>query len=172
MTGTTGIAPNGGPSGWTLLQKIKAAFLGLSLGAVLATHLPGIPFPLLAAGHGLANLIGQEHGWRMFSADPPGPSIDMFASLVDTRGDSSIWKIDRQRPGGDLAHYHWIKWTETAVLYPEEANLSGFINWLSNESEESLSEIVVYGQISWRQEPPLPETERQAIVLARAPDDS
>jgi hypothetical protein len=162
---------NGVPSEGNLLRKVKVVFLGISLFSVLAIHLPSVPLPVRLAAHAFANLIGQEHGWRMFSADPPGPSVDLFASMRTPNGETRTWEIDRRRLGGDLAHYHWVKWTETAVQYPALANLSGLTDWLVSQSDESYSEIVVYGQITWRREPPLPGADSEVVVLHRSSGD-
>jgi hypothetical protein len=151
----------------SLLRAVKVVFLGLSLFSLLVIHLPVLPLPVQATAHAFANMVGQEQRWRMFSADPPGPSFAMVVVLVDRSGRSRTWSIDRRRPGGDLAYYHWVKWMETAVLKPEQVSLEALAEWLIAESEESVSEVVVYGQITHAGKPPGPRGEPEVITLFR-----
>jgi hypothetical protein len=134
----------------SLLQRLKVAFLGLSLFAIVAVHLSDLPITIQTAGHAISNLIGQEHRWWMFAADPPGPSFRLSARLVAPDGEVRRWEIDRQRPGGDLAYYHWFKWAEVAVTNPEQANLDGLAEWLLSQTDMTVSELVITGELtSW-----------------------
>jgi hypothetical protein len=118
----------------TLLRKLKLTFLLLSLLATVAVHAPFTSPRIQALGHAFGNLVGQEHRWNMFSADPRGTSLDLWADLISDDGATQRWQIDRDRPGGDLAYYHWVKWMEAAVLLPESASLPGLAAWLSAKS--------------------------------------
>ena len=122
------------------------AFLLLSLLAVIAVHVPVLPLPVQAFGHGFANLVGQEHRWNMFSADPRGTSLDLWAELDFADGRTRIWRIDRSRIVGDLAFYHWVKWMETAVLEPQKAELAGLAEWLADTSTAPVDGVVVYSR--------------------------
>jgi hypothetical protein len=119
----------------------------MSLLAVVFVHVPALPLAMQAMGHAFANAIGQEHRWNMFSADPRGSSVDLWASLTTETGESTEWAIDRSRPGGDLAHYHWMKWVETAVLDPERANIEGLANWLMDQAQPAAREVTIYGEV-------------------------
>jgi hypothetical protein len=122
------------------------AFLSLSLLAVVAAHVPALPLAVQALGHGFANLIGQEHRWNMFSADPRGTSLDLWAEVVSVNGTKEQWRIDRSRVGGDFGYYHWVKWMETAVLEPNKAHLDGLADWLAAISPVPVEEVVVFGE--------------------------
>lgn len=139
----------------SLARKLKLVFVSLSLLAVIAMHIPALPLSVQAFGHGFTNLIGQEIRWTMFSADPRGTSLELWAELVFVDGRDEEWRIERGRPGGDLAFYHWIKWMETAVLDPQKAKLGGLADWLASEAPDSLREVVIYA----RQRPGLPPSE-------------
>ena len=129
-----------------LLGKVKVAFLGLSLLAIVAAHVPVLPLRVQALGHGFGNLVGQEHRWNMFSADPRGTSLDLWAEVVYEDGTRDEWRIDRTRIGGDFAFYHWVKWMETAVLEPDKARLDGLAGWLAAVSPQPVDEVIIYGQ--------------------------
>jgi hypothetical protein len=129
-----------------LVGKVKFAFLGLSLLAVVAVHMPTAPFEVQASGHGFANLVGQELSWTMFSADPRGTSLDLWADMVLANGSRKQWRIDRNRVGGDFAYYHWVQWMETAVLEPDKAQLEGLADWLAAVSSGPVNEVTVYSK--------------------------
>lgn len=129
-----------------LLGRVKVAFLALSLLAVVAAHVPAFPLAVQAFGHGFDNLVGQEHRWNMFSADPRGTSLDLWAEVVFANGTKDVWRIDRDRMGGDFAYYHWVKWMETAVLEPNKAQLDGLAEWLAAVSSVPVEEVIVYGE--------------------------
>ena len=148
-----------GTTPFSLLRKLKVALLLVSLLSVLAVHIPFLPLTVQAVGHAFTNLAGQEHRWNMFSADPRGDSLDLKAVLVLEDGRALEWTIDRHRPGGDLAFYHWVKWMESAVLEPYRVQLSEFADWLALSSPEPVREILVIGERRFGSpagEPPLP----------------
>src|SRR5688572_17812522 len=62
-------------SALTFMRKLKVLVLLLSLFSVVAVHMFSWPVQVQAFGHGFANLVGQEHPWTMFSADPRGISL-------------------------------------------------------------------------------------------------
>ena len=135
-----------GASPLSLTHKLKATFLLLSLLSVLSVHSPFLPTTVQAFGHAFTNLVGQEHRWNMFSADPRGDSLNLKALLVLEDGRTRDWTIDRDRFGGDLAFYHWVKWMETAVLEPYKARLPEFAGWLALSSSDAVSEVFVFGE--------------------------
>lgn len=151
----------------TLLRKLKASFLLISLLAVIAVHIPALPLGVQAFGHAFGNVVGQEHRWNMFSADPRGTSLDLWAEIVRTDGQVEEWRIEQMRFGGDLAYYHWVKWMETAVLDPEHAQLDGFARWLASQSLEPIREIVVYGRLGIAGEFDEPQPPAEVIVVGR-----
>ncbi|HJQ96015.1 MAG TPA: hypothetical protein VJ935_09950 [Acidimicrobiia bacterium] len=150
-------------------QKMKLVFLGLSLCSTLLIHLPDAPFGVQAAGHAFANLIGQEHRWTQFSADPRSTSLDLWAEVVSANGITDEWRIERRRVGGDLAYYHWVKWMEAAVLEPDRARLDGLARWLAASYAFPVKGITIYGA----QQPGVPPGEPFApveiAVLGRYP---
>jgi hypothetical protein len=129
-----------------LLGKVKLAFLALSLLAVVSAHFRAFPLTVQAFGHGFANLIGQEHRWDMFSSDPRGTSVDLWAEVVFANRGKQQWRIDRSRVGGDFAYYHWVQWMETAVLEPNKAQLDGLADWLAAISPVPVDEVVIFGE--------------------------
>jgi hypothetical protein len=139
----------------------------MSLLAVGAVHLPGLPITIQAAGHGASNLIGQEHRWWMFAADPPGPSFRLSATLVGRTGELHTWEIDRQRPGGDLAYYHWVKWAEVAVTNHEQANLDGLADWLLSQTDEFVSELYITGELTTWEAPQDSTVRYRELTLLR-----
>jgi hypothetical protein len=87
----------------------------------------------------------------MFSADPRGTSLDLWVDVVYENGTTKAWRIDRDRVGGDLAYYHWVKWMETAVLEPDKAQLDGLADWLGAvspavEQAAPLAEVAQLGR--------------------------
>ncbi|HJQ96616.1 MAG TPA: hypothetical protein VJ935_13040 [Acidimicrobiia bacterium] len=145
------------------MRKIKLVFLFLSVLSVLAVHIPVLPLTVQALGHGFTNLVGQEHRWTMFSADPRGDSLDLWAQLELEGGRILEWKIDRDRTGGDLSFYHWVKWMETAVLEPSKAHLPEFADWLALSSSLPVREIVIFGER--REGPPVGEPPAPSVVV-------
>jgi hypothetical protein len=129
--------------------------------------MPTWPPELQAFGHGFANLVGQEHPWTMFSADPRGTSVDLWADLVTESGRSVEWRIDRNRIGGDLAFYHWVQWMETAVLSPENGEIKGLAEWLAAESSFAVDEVIIYGEHRLGVPPGVPRPSQEVKVLGR-----
>jgi hypothetical protein len=149
------------------MRKLKVLVLLLSLFSVVAVHMFSWPVQVQAFGHGFANLVGQEHPWTMFSADPRGTSLDLWAEIVLEDGRSSEWRIERARIGGDFAFYHWVQWTETAVLNPESAQLQGLADWLTANSSSPVDEVIIYGQQRLGKLPDTPPAAAEVKVLGR-----
>jgi hypothetical protein len=149
------------------MKKLKVVALLLSLFSVIAVHLSFWPVGLQAFGHGFANLVGQEHPWTMFSADPRGTSLDLWAEIDLEDGQSSQWRIERARIGGDFAFYHWVQWMEAAVLNPESAQLHGLAEWLSANSSSPVDEVIIYGQQRLGKPPDTPPAVPEVKVLGR-----
>jgi hypothetical protein len=150
-----------------LIRKLKVLALLLSLFSVVAVHISSWPVEVQAAGHAFANLVGQEHPWTMFSADPRGTSLDLWAEVVLEDGRSNEWRIERARVGGDFAFYHWVQWMETAVLNPENAQLDGLAGWLAANSSSPVAEVIVYGQQRLGRPPSVPPALAKIKVLGR-----
>lgn len=124
---------------------VAYAFTLLSLLAVVAVHLTWLPVPVQAAGHSFTNLIGQEHRWTMFSADPRGIAIDLWAEVEREDGSVTRWQLPRGVAGGELRSYRWIKWAELAVLGEAERQLGGFAEWLVEGPPLPVTRLVIYG---------------------------
>jgi hypothetical protein len=139
----------------------------LSLFSVVAAHIFSWPIQVQAFGHGFANLVGQEHPWTMFSADPRGTSLDLWAEIDLEDGRSREWRIERDRIGGDFAFYHWVQWMETAVLNPESAQLQGLADWLAANSSSPVAEVIIYGQQRLGKLPDRTPTAPEVKVLGR-----
>ena len=151
----------------TLTKKLKVVVLLLSLFSVIAVHISSWPVGLQAFGHGFANLVGQEHPWTMFSADPRGTSLDLWAEIVLEDGRSSQWRIQRARIGGDFGFYHWVQWMETAVLDAESAQLHGLADWLIASSSSPVDEVVIYGEQRLGRPPGMQPAVAEVEVLGR-----
>ncbi|HEU4750879.1 MAG TPA: hypothetical protein VFT54_07450 [Acidimicrobiia bacterium] len=132
----------GSPS---LLRLLPVVFTVISLLGVVAVHVPWLPIGVQAAGHSLTNHIGQEVRWNMFSADPRGTALDLWASIEFDDGTSESWRIDRPLAGGELREYRWVKWMETAVLLKPEDQLQGLAGWLASQSSRPVSRITIFG---------------------------
>jgi len=132
----------GSPSPLGLLPVV---FTVISLLGVVAVHVPWLPIGVQAAGHSLTNHIGQEVRWNMFSADPRGTALDLWASIEFDDGTSESWRIDRPLAGGELREYRWVKWMETAVLLKPEDQLQGLAGWLASQSSRPVSRITIFG---------------------------
>ena len=122
---------------------------------IMPTNYNGTGGTKLSNSASFTNLIGQEIRWTMFSADPRGTSLELWAELVFVNGRTEEWRIERSRPGGDLAYYHWVKWMETAVLEPQKAELAGLADWLADNASALVKEVVIFAS----QRPGLPPTE-------------
>jgi hypothetical protein len=154
--------PAGFSGSSALMRKVKMLFLVLSLLSVLVVHLPVLPLVVQGAGHAFGNLLGQEHRWTMFSADPRGISVDMWAT-VSAGNDQTIWSIDRT--GLDFGFYHWVKWMEVAVLEPQRVNLDGLAAWLAKRADESSAHVTVYGITQPARAPDQPHPEQEIVIL-------
>ncbi|MEX2622524.1 MAG: hypothetical protein WD651_02240 [Acidimicrobiia bacterium] len=128
-----------------LLRLLPVVFTVVSLLGVVAVHVPWLPIGVQAAGHSLTNHIGQEVRWNMFSADPRGTALDLWATIEFEDGISETWRIDRPLAGGELREYRWVKWMETAVLLKPEDQLQGLAGWLAAQSARPVSRITVFG---------------------------
>ena len=135
---------------FSLREKLALAFTALSLLAVVAVHVSWLPLTVQAAGHSLTNLIGQEHRWNMFAADPRGTSLDMWAVIEFEDGSTDTWRIERNVTGGDFRFYRWVQWMEAAVLLRPEEQIEGLAAWLAMSQTRPVQRVVVYG----RQQPP------------------
>lgn len=150
----------------------KLAILFLSLVSVALVHLPWLPLEAQAVGHTFTNLTGQEVRWTMFSADPRGTSVDLWAEIDYRDGTSTTWVIPRSGAGGDFGFYRMVKWMETAVLDPRPGSLEAFANWIISTSAKPVARVEIW--IGQRLGLP-PEVERGPfqveMVLAVEPDD-
>lgn len=122
----------------------KLAFLFLSLASVALVHLPWLPLEAQAVGHTFTNLTGQEIRWMMFSADPRGTSLDLWAEIDYRDGTSSTWVIPRSGVGGDFGFYRTVKWMEGAVLDPKPGSLESFATWLVGESVKPVARVEIW----------------------------
>lgn len=150
----------GAPS---LLRLLPVVFTIVSLLGVVAVHLPWLPIGVQAAGHSLTNHIGQEVRWNMFSADPRGTALDLWATIEFDDGTSESWRIDRQLAGGELREYRWVKWMETAVLLTPQDQLRGLAGWLAAQSSRPVSRITIFGS---ERPPSLPGASRPQPVVS------
>lgn len=128
----------------TRARLSKLAFLFLSLVSVALVHLPWLPLEAQAVGHTFTNLTGQEVRWMMFSADPRGTSLDLWAEIDYRDGTSSTWVIQRDGAGGDFGFYRMVKWMESAVLDPKPGSLEGFAAWLVDVSDKPVTRVEIW----------------------------
>jgi hypothetical protein len=140
----------------------KLAFLLFSLLSVALVHLPWLPVGLQAFGHAYTNLIGQEVRWTMFSSDPRGTSVDLWAEIYYSDGTQSTWVIDRSGSGGDFGFYRTVKWMEGAVLEPEPGSLTRFADYLIATSRRPVEHVEIWTS----QQPGLPPDQARPPVEA------
>ncbi len=122
-------------------------FTAFSLAAIVALHLPWFPIPVQAAGHSFTNLVGQEHRWTMFSADPRGASVDLWAVLDHPDGSETRWSITDESEGNELRFYRWVKWMETGVLQQPHGQLEGLAEWLESRAAKPVTRITLFGSL-------------------------
>lgn len=141
-TGRHGGRDNGSSQRLAVLGYV---FTLISLAAIVALHLPWLPIPVQAAGHSFTNLVGQEHRWTMFSADPRGVSIDLWAVLDHPDGSVTRWSITDESEGNELRFYRWVKWMETGVLQQPHDQLEGLAEWLESQAAKPVNRITLFG---------------------------
>jgi len=143
----------------SLAKALPLGFTLLSLIAVAAANSVWLPMGVQAAGHGFVNLIGQDVRWNMFSADPRGVALDIWATIEHVDGTTATWTIERNVAGGDLRYYRFVQWAESAVLLKPESALEGLVGWLGSQSSKPIARITVFGS---QQEPATPGGARPA----------
>lgn len=113
----------------TLASRLGSSVLLLSLLGVFLVHMWWLPISWQAAGHALTNVVGLEHRWNMFAADPRASSVDLVV-YIDTNDGRRQWGIDRST--GEFRYYRWVRWMEAAVHGRPEAEVAGLAEWLSD----------------------------------------
>ena len=131
----------------SLRTRLGAAVVVLSLMAVLLVHMPWLPLSWQAAGHALTNLVGLEHRWNMFSADPRASSIDMAVFIGYQDGSQGVWEIDRDIPGGEFRYYRWVRWMEAAVHQRPEEQLLGLASWIEGLAPAAVEKVAIVGYL-------------------------
>lgn len=125
-------------------RLIPYAFTLVTLLAVLAVHLYWLPISVQATGHAVTNLVGQEIRWNMFSADPRGIAVDLWAEIEHGDGSVSQWRIDPA--ASELSRYRWVRWLEAAVLTePAHESLTGLAAWLKSTSTRRVVRVDIFG---------------------------
>lgn len=140
-----------------LSKALRLAFTLLSLAGVAAANSVWLPLEVQAAGHAFVNIVGQDVRWNMFSADPRGVDLDLWASIEHTDGTTTTWTIDRNVLGGDLQYYRFVQWAESAVLLRPEDDLVGLAQWLVTEATKPVARVTI---LSSQRDPGLPGTPR------------
>jgi hypothetical protein len=146
---------------------VRIAFTLVSLLGVVAVHVPWLPLEVQAAGHSLTNQIGQEVRWNMFSADPRGSALDLWATIEFNDGTTEEWRIADPMPGGELREFRWVKWMETAVLLKPEGQLRGLAGWLAAQSSKPVSRITIFGSERPPSPPGVSRPEPMVSILLR-----
>ena len=148
-----------------LAKALPIAFTLMSLTAVAAANSVWLPLEVQAAGHAFVNIIGQDVRWNMFSADPRGIDLDVWASIEHTDGTTTAWTIDRNVPGGDLQYYRFVQWAESAVLLKSEDDLAGLAKWLVSEVTKPVTRITIFGSQRDPSRPGTPRTQPRVEIL-------
>jgi hypothetical protein len=133
------------PSRLSLSRILPLFFTLASLIAVAAANSVWLPISVQAAGHAFSNIAGQDVRWNMFSADPRGVDLDIWATIEHDDGTTTTWSIDRDLPAGDLQYYRFVQWAETAVLGAPKEALRGLAGWLAGESAKPVARITIFG---------------------------
>ena len=136
-----------------LAKALPIAFTLMSLAGVAAANSVWLPLEVQAAGHAFVNVIGQDVRWNMFSADPRGVDLDLWASIEYTDGTTTTWTVDRNVMGGDLQYYRFVQWAESAVLLIPQEALGGLAGWLATQTTKPIARITVFGS---QRDPSLP----------------
>jgi hypothetical protein len=140
-----------------LSKALRIAFTLMSLTGVAAANSVWLPLEVQAAGHAFVNIVGQDVRWNMFSADPRGVDLDLWASIEHADGTTTTWTIERNVLGGDLQYYRFVQWAESAVLLKSEDDLFGLAKWLTTEATKPVARVTIFGS---QQDPSLPGTPR------------
>jgi hypothetical protein len=148
-----------------LSKWLRIAFTLLSLSGVAAANSVWLPLEVQAAGHGFVNTIGQDVRWNMFSADPRGVDLGLWASIEHTDGTATTWTIDRSVVGGDLQYYRLVQWTEAAVLLAPREQLVGLAKWLASESTKPVARVTIFGSQRDPSPPNAPRPPTRVAVL-------
>ena len=147
----------------TLSKALPIAFTLMSLTGVAAANSVWLPLGAQAAGHAFVNIIGQDVRWNMFSADPRGVDLDLWAAIEYTDGTTKTWTIERDVFGGDLQYYRFVQWAESAVLLNPQEELRGLAGWLATQTTRPIARITVFGS---QRDPSLPGTSRPGPAVA------
>jgi hypothetical protein len=150
----------------SLSRVLPLSFTLLSLLAVAAANSIWLPVGVQAAGHGFTNIVGQDVRWNMFSADPRGIDLDLWATIEHVDGTTSTWSVDRRVLGGDLQYYRFVQWAESAVLLAPEDALTGLAGWLAAESSKPVARITIFGSQRDPVEPGKVRPEPHVEILA------
>jgi hypothetical protein len=161
-------APNSPPStSWLppLAKALPIAFTLMSLAGVVAANSVWLPLEVQAAGHAFVNIVGQDVRWNMFSADPRGVDLDLWAAIEYTDGTTTTWTIDRNVLGGDLQYYRFVQWAESAVLLTSEDDLGGLAGWLATETTKPIARITIFGSQRDPSQPGTPRPQPRVEIL-------
>jgi hypothetical protein len=126
-------------------KALRIAFTLMSLAGVAAANSVWLPLEVQATGHAFVNIVGQDVRWNMFSADPRGVDLTLWASIEHTDGTTTTWTIDRNVVGGDLQYYRFVQWAESAVLLKSEDDLVGLASWLVTEATKPVTQVTIFG---------------------------
>jgi hypothetical protein len=148
-----------------LSKALRIAFTLLSLAGVAAANSVWLPLEVQAAGHTFVNIVGQDVRWNMFSADPRGVDLNLWASIEHTDGTTTTWTIDRNVLGGDLQYYRFVQWAESAVLLTPEGDLVRLARWLVMESTGPVARVTILGSQRDPGQPGTPRPQPQVQVL-------
>jgi len=148
-----------------LARALPIAFTLMSLTGVAAANSVWLPLEVQAAGHAFVNIVGQDVRWNMFSADPRGVDLDLWASIEYTDGTTTTWTIDRNVLGGDFQYYRFVQWAEWAVVLTSEDDLGGLAGWLATGTTKPIARITIFGSQRDPGQPGTPRPEPRAEVL-------
>ncbi|MGQ0849708.1 MAG: hypothetical protein ACT4OP_11420 [Actinomycetota bacterium] len=97
----------------------------MSLVSVLIVNSPWLPPAPQLFGHGVANALGQETKWSMFSAGFRDEWFVLRAQIEQEGGQVTLWRLD---PNDRPLSYRHLKWLEDAALRGEGfAELGGYL---------------------------------------------
>lgn len=93
----------------------------------------------------------------MFSPEPRGSTVRLWAEIEHADGSRSRFEIDESVVGGDLRFHRWNTWMEAVILDGDQQQLEALAAYLTH-SDESIAAITFFGEEEYAPHPEEPKT--------------